>query len=251
MTWRDLLNGLWLLLMLVVVPGQYVVLAILRHRSTATPAHASVSERVLAIPRRDLYPRTIWGLGQFFLITLLLDWMNGWPESRKSVVFPQGALAWVVAAIAVHQVIWFGGMVLRRVRKRPLNAATEHLLPRSGGERIAFIGVAVTAGITEEFLFRGFGIDRLVHWGVPVVAAVAFVNLSFGAYHGYKSAAGMIRSSVLGLALAISVLKTGALLPAIVAHTVMDVLAGWFTLPLARRWGIARPADLRLATSPT
>ena len=180
------------------------------------------------------------GLAQLLVLTVLLDWMNGWPELRKAAAFPPGSWVWIAFAVGVHQLFWLGGMVRRRARGTPLNAATEHLLPHSGAERLAFAAVALAAGISEEFLFRGYVTDQLLHWGLPVAAAVGLVNLSFGVYHGYKSLGGMIRTGMVGLALAVPVLATGALLPAMIAHTAMDVIAGWFTIPLARRWGFAR-----------
>jgi CAAX prenyl protease-like protein len=240
MTWRDVLNGLWVLLVLVVIPWQNLYLVRGRRKSAGTPPAEGVGSRVLRIPRSQLYPRTIWGLAQLLVLTVLLDWTNGWPELRKSVAFPPGSWGWIAFAAGVHQSFWLGGMVRRRVRGTPMNAATEHLLPHSGAERLAFTAVALAAGISEEFLFRGYVTDQLVHWGLPVAAAVGLVNLCFGVYHGYKSLGGMIRTGMVGLALAVPVLATGALLPAMIAHTAVDVIAGWFTIPLARRWGFAR-----------
>jgi membrane protease YdiL (CAAX protease family) len=114
-------------------------------------------------------------------------------------------------------------------------------MPRDARELLGFALLALMAGINEEFMFRGFAPDHLFRWGLPLWLAVAVVTLSFGLAHGYKSLAGMLRTMLIGLVLAVPVLVTGTLLPSIIAHALMDLLAGANTLPLARRLGVAIP----------
>ena len=84
-------------------------------------------------------------------------------------------------------------------------------------------------------MYRGFAPDHLAGWGLPLWLAVSLATLSFGLSHGYKSVVGMLRSSLVGLVLAVPMLVTGTVLPSIIAHAVMDLIAGANTLPLARR----------------
>ena len=90
-------------------------------------------------------------------------------------------------------------------------------------------------------MYRGFAPDHLARWCMPLWLAVALATVSFGLSHGYKSLVGMLRSALVGLVLAVPVLVTGTLLPSIIAHALMDLIAGANTLPLARRWGVAIP----------
>ena len=59
------------------------------------------------------------------------------------------------------------------------------LLPSTTEERVGFLGLSVTAGLCEEFLFRGYLIwvlaPYLGWWG-----AAAFSRLSFGVVHAYQ-----------------------------------------------------------------
>lgn len=99
------------------------------------------------------------------------------------------------------------------------------LLPQGREQRLVFAGLAVTAGICEEVIFRGFGIAYLrwvwpgVHqWEVMVIVAVAF-----GLVHLYQGPRGVILTGLIGAYLAWLVLWTGSLVPAIVIHALLDL----------------------------
>jgi len=105
-----------------------------------------------------------------------------------------------------------------------------YLMPRSGAEQRMFLLVAVVAAVGEEYLYRGFMYRVLAEaLGGPWVA-VALTSVSFGIAHGYQKTAGMLRAGILGALLAIPVVWTGSLFPAIVAHFWINAaigLGGW------------------------
>jgi len=99
------------------------------------------------------------------------------------------------------------------------------LLPRTGSERRLFSGVAVTAGIAEEVVYRGFGIavlaaasPELPWWGVVAVAGAAF-----GIAHAYQGFAGILTTGLLGCVLAAVYLDTGSLLVPVLLHSMIDL----------------------------
>ena len=118
-----------------------------------------------------------------------------------------------------------------------------HMIPRNGNERSFFVALALTAGITEEFVFRGIAITTLsgTTWFTGAYgpwAAALLVSLAFGLGHGYQEFWGVVRASLLGFGLAVPFLLTGSLLPGIVAHTLVDLtLLG----PSGRRLVAASP----------
>lgn len=57
-------------------------------------------------------------------------------------------------------------------------------LPRTPGERLVWLGVAVTAGVCEETLFRGFAITELRKLPGAVWTAVLLSTLAFVFIHG-------------------------------------------------------------------
>lgn len=120
---------------------------------------------------------------------------------------------------------------LRKSLHRPESRDLLHLLPRTGHERRLFWAVSLTAGITEEFVFRGIALTALASvmpaGGIPGPwVAAAIVSVAFGLGHGYQDSLGMLRAGCLGFLLAVPTLLTGSLLPGIVAHTLIDLIAG-------------------------
>jgi membrane protease YdiL (CAAX protease family) len=117
-----------------------------------------------------------------------------------------------------------------------------HLIPATRRERWLFAGMSVTAGITEEFIYRGIalsslaGLPWLQAWGGPWLAA-AMVAIAFGLGHGYQDAIGMMRAGVLGFLLAVPMLLPGSLLPGRAAHAALDL-----TLLARRPEAHGRPA---------
>ena len=56
--------------------------------------------------------------------------------------------------------------------------------------------------------------------------AVALVSVSFGISHGYQRLIGVLRATLLGALLALPVVWTGSLFPAIVAHFWINAAIG-------------------------
>jgi len=111
---------------------------------------------------------------------------------------------------------WFG------LREHPF---LRTLMPRSGAEKTAFLGVSLSAGVGEELVFRGYVLGALG----PLVGmpwAVVLSSTSFGVIHAYQGWVGFFRTGLLGGLLAWGYLASGSLLPAMVAHTLLDVVAG-------------------------
>ena len=56
--------------------------------------------------------------------------------------------------------------------RAPLQALAQRILPQSSRELALFCVLAVTAGICEEFLYRGFAMAALGRSGLPSAAVV-------------------------------------------------------------------------------
>ena len=233
---RDIPAAIWLAVVLVLVPWGGIENY---RRKRAGVVASEPAKRTPDRPRPLLYRLSTWGIAQLLIVTVLLDWIDHWATVRKAIAFPRSGVFWILGCVAAHQLISFVAMALRRVRGLPLEAGTARILPRNRGELAAFVPLALAAGIYEEFMYRGFAPDHLARWGLPLWVAVAIATLSFGLSHGYKSLVGMLRAGLIGLVLAVPVLVTGTLLPSMIAHAIMDLIAGANTLPLARRLGVA------------
>ncbi len=123
----------------------------------------------------------------------------------------------------------------------PPGQATLALLPRTTGERRLFTVVGVTAGVCEEWLYRGFflAVVAAVGGGLPSWALVAIAAVAFGAAHAYQGRAGIVLTGVLGGVMAALYLGTGSLLLPVLLHAVIDLR---FLLVPTRALPAGRPA---------
>jgi membrane protease YdiL (CAAX protease family) len=137
-----------------------------------------------------------------------------------------GSIGWSLGiAIAGLGLAWLVAVGARRLQLEESEIA-QLLMPRDAGEKRGFLLLAGVGAVCEEYIYRGF----LLHvfttwWGLPWLAAVV-TSVSFGFAHGYQRMAGILRAAVLGGILAVPVLRTGSLFPAIVAHFWMNAAIG-------------------------
>jgi membrane protease YdiL (CAAX protease family) len=133
--------------------------------------------------------------------------------------------AWtlLLTAAALAITVAFRAITVRLGRSDP--ALLHLLLPRTGGEKAMFGLLSASAGTAEELAYRGYLILTLA----PVLGSIGAVAVStgvFGIIHAYQGTIGIARTGALGLVLAWGFLASGSLWPPILAHTLIDVLAG-------------------------
>jgi hypothetical protein len=114
--------------------------------------------------------------------------------------------------------------VLARVRERARHI--ERMLPHDQRELRWFGVVAVTAGLCEELLYRGYLIWYLQHW-LPLTFAVTVAVVIFGVGHFYQGARGMLLTALVGAFLAAVYLFTGTLFASMAIHALMDLYSGY------------------------
>jgi membrane protease YdiL (CAAX protease family) len=148
-------------------------------------------------------------------------------RARNSYEAAQGVADVTSAAFALAistSVLWLAGpKLVGRVRRMLLPLS--EFLPGRAGERLTFAGVAVTAGICEEILYRGFGIAYL-RWldpGIGRTAVIAITAAAFGLAHLYQGPRNVLLTGLAGAILAALTVATGSLLPAIVIHSLIDL----------------------------
>jgi hypothetical protein len=146
-----------------------------------------------------------------------------WPAGDHTEVAAQ-VPGIIVALVAVTAIYRFGGQATRRalaVQLKPVAA----LLPRTPVERGMFALLAVTAGVCEEVLYRGFGIAAL-RWAAPGIgkpALIAVTAVAFGMAHLYQGRMGVALTGLAGAYFAWIAISTGSLLPVMAVHAVLDL----------------------------
>lgn len=154
-----------------------------------------------------------------------------------------GTLAWP-AAVALTLSVGIGGVRARRRMRaghiHPQRAKIATLIPRTATERRYAGALSVTAGITEEIVFRGALIALGIEvFHLPVLASAALSLVLFAALHAYQGRVGLLSSGFLGLVFTGLTLAGGSVLPAMVMHIAVDLVA----LLVVPAEATARPAE--------
>ena len=127
-----------------------------------------------------------------------------------------------------------------------LRALGSRLFPRSKSEMALFVSLSVTAGICEEFLFRGFVMAALERAGMATWAVVILSSAMFGMAHLYQGKGGSLGTGILGTLFALVRVGYQSLLPAVAWHSALDIAAGFAgaRFLLNSKKTIAGPASL-------
>lgn len=132
----------------------------------------------------------------------------------------------VVLSLAVSTYVALRVPATGRNMQRQLERARA-LLPTNTGERRLFALLAVTAGICEELLYRGF-LGWYLTTVVPGVSLLLVGILSgviFGLAHAYQGKGGALATGAFGAALYGVYWFSSSLLPAMLAHALSDLRA--------------------------
>lgn len=213
----------------------FVVLAVLFPLRAATFGFrrlARAADEELPRVRVGLYRQVIALQWTLAILTLAL-----WLASRRPLAAlgltlrPNGALAGVLVGVAVVILIVVrqsaaadsAAEVWDRLRRRI--GHLERMLPHTPHERAWFRAVAVTAGVCEELLYRGYVIWYLQHW-LGLLPAIGVSALVFGIGHLYQGARGVVQGTLAGVFLGAVYALSGSLVPAMLIHAFMDLHAG-------------------------
>jgi uncharacterized protein len=149
----------------------------------------------------------------------------------------------LTAIVAILFATFFGflqSFAARRMATLPdpaksrIAALALRLMPETAIESLVFIALCVTAGLCEEFLYRGFVFAAIARAaGIPL--ALIGSSAMFSLAHIYQGRRGLITTFILGVLFAVSRIWTGNLIPAIAAHAVVDLVAGLVAVRYLRR----------------
>ena len=186
--------------------------------------------------RLSLYRTTI--LFQWLIVAVVV-----WRAFSRNLGFEELGLTvsnqWRTAWIAVVLTALLCGnqwASLRRVARFPetqrglLFTIAEKIAPRTPTEAITFAALACTAGLSEEFLYRGFVLTvfarLIVNSALSSSIAAVLSSALFAAGHCYQGRKGLITTFVVGMIFSGVRIWTGSLIPTVAAHIGIDLVAG-------------------------
>jgi len=132
-------------------------------------------------------------------------------------------------------VLWEGAAYATSRFLGPSTAKTvDSLLPESLLEVTVWIATAITAGICEEMVFRGYLLRQLHALGGSIALAVAGQGVVFGLFHWYQGWKSVVVISVLGILYGLLAAWRKNLRANIVAHAWSDIWEGWLKFLIFR-----------------
>jgi uncharacterized protein len=159
-------------------------------------------------------------------------WARGFTASQLGLVLHD---RWKIVAAAVlgagilATLQWLNLRRMGRLETKTraaLRALAQRILPQSPMESLPFFALAVTAGLCEEFLYRGFALAAFTRAGLPTWTVVLLSAILFGLAHLYQGRSGLLGTTILGLLFGIARIAYDSLVPVIVWHIAVDVVAG-------------------------
>ena len=198
-----------------------------------------------AADRLSLYGSTI--LFQW-LLAIIVAWRSFArtvsPEELGLAARGPWQVVWV--SIALSALLCFSQFVgIRKIAQLPegkrgsVFAITERIMPRTRAETFVYAALACTAGISEEFLYRGFVfmafVRMVVNFAPPNAIAATLSSAWFSLAHLYQGRRGVITTFIVGMIFAALRIWTGSLVPAIAAHIGIDLVVGLYASRLLKK----------------
>jgi len=106
------------------------------------------------------------------------------------------------------------------------------LVPHTTSELGLFTALAITAGICEEVLYRGFLVGYAARF-MPAWVAVIVTSAVFGFGHWYQGVGNAAQTGVVGLIMGVIYLVTGSIGAPIALHAIVDIaggISGWLAV---------------------
>lgn len=194
--------------------------------------------KMLAIPRMGTPERLA-----LYFSTIAFQWLaaalTAWRAWARGLTFEELGfvvhgrarifLAAIVGAATLGGLQWLN---LRRMGRSSgkarsfMQALAERILPQSRAELLPFLALAVTAGLCEEFLYRGFAMAALTRAGLPIWSVILLSSVLFAMAHLYQRRGGIVSTLVIGTVFGTARIAYDGLVPVILWHTAVDAVAG-------------------------
>jgi len=179
---------------------------------------------------------SLWIAGGRPWSALLLASATPWRVALCFILFPIAVGIWLLNQRAVDNAD-------PEKLERLLKGATgiELVLPHTAAERNVFRIVSLTAGICEEFVYRGFLMWAFASWiGLhPALVAQAVIFALGHVYQGSDARSvvlALLKTGAAGIFFGLIAIAAGSLLPGMAVHAVMDLSSGDVAYRYFSRW---------------
>ena len=208
--------------------------------------------------RNRIYARAIvfeWVSALLALIALKFNWARLNPKYLElnsanlphlftgHAAFDQGMIGGMAVGVVLGGVaLAIAGIRAQRSRAGRADAPTQWwrkllpdfsaLLPVTLRERAVWAAIAISAGVCEEVVFRGWLLATLHHLlALQGLALLVVAAVLFGLAHAYQKSAGIVLTGLAGLFFCLLYVETGSLLLPICLHTLVDLRFAFLPAP--------------------
>ena len=178
-------------------------------------------------PDRDALYKWTTAVGELVLFAIIIGVTLAIAGSHKQLLALRRPDSWRRAAVVAVPVFILVFLAITAMDQALHGSEEQALVPKEWEPSHAsafaanFVVVALVAPFAEELLFRGVGVSllypRLGKW-----ATIIAIGIAFGLYHGLVEA--LPELALFGSALAWLRLRTGSVVPGMVAHALFNAV---------------------------
>ena len=132
------------------------------------------------------------------------------------------AIFWIAAMMVLATI----GLLLRLMHMEGAQKEIAQLAPQNAAEVVLWIALSISAGVCEEFVFRGYLQRQFTRLSGRVWVGVLVSSLLFGGAHGYEGWSGMLMITAYGALFSLLAIKRRSLRTGMIAHGWHDSFTG-------------------------
>jgi membrane protease YdiL (CAAX protease family) len=210
----------------------FVLGVVLPWRGRARMKKLLAMPQVGTLERLVLYASTIAFQWLAVAVVAWRVWAHGYSREQVGLAINGQAKILTASVLGGAIIATLQWLNLRRMgrlpvsARGPLQAIAARIFPRSTVELLAFLALALTAGLCEEFLYRGFAMAALTRLGSPDWVAVLISSILFGLAHLYQGRGGFLSTLVIGTVFGVARIAYDSLIPVTFWHAALDLIAG-------------------------
>lgn len=214
-----------LAIILVIAPLASALLAKRGAQSGARAKHARYARTLLIL----------WSMAALALWALRL---HGQGPADVGLVPPRDPVAAYLTVLAFIFGLTLLGLMSGRSVDQTYAERIRRIAPLSMGDWLWYVPLALSAGVCEEFLYRGYALAVLSSLTGSTAIGVIVSTAAFGLAHAYQGRRGIAGTALFGLFFALVVVFWGSLWPCIIGHALQDLIGG---VLVSRRLAAAPP----------
>jgi hypothetical protein len=185
----------------------------------ANHAHHRIAGYLVALTAEWLITAFIWfgcRMQGVSMRSLVGDMSTNWRSLLRDLGL---AIAFLVVANTVLSIV---GSLMHAAP----NGSVQKLLPQGGAEVAVYLLMALTAGICEELIYRGYLQRQFTAWTSSATVGIILQGAVFGICHAYQGISMVLTISIYGCFFGILAHWRGSLRPGMIAHCLQDGVGG-------------------------